>query len=310
MPHSSCPASSLSNCSSSSHPSVSSASSAVVNTAKKALSALKSTVKATVRPRKQALTGANSGSDGEEDNEAKLDFKLPGALQSMDSSSPRWMLYMKAIGRHMYSTVLQNNAKAKARLDNIRTLKIDQQHLKAHAIKCFGDNAVQAAFNTKSSLPRDGSIFAALAHQEQQPITVSHRALTSDKTRVMSHTGTTLVAAFHNMLIDHGLEKKIMAVNADNATSNDMQTTCLDSLANSFTRLNHVHCFNHTLQLAVKALLHPFSKTDNNADDNTTDIPDLEAIDDDEDEDADGEMRMTLMMEIPLTTSVEKRLQL
>ena len=41
--------------------------------------------------------------------------------------------------------------------------------------------------------------------------------------------------------------------------SNDTQTTELEALPNSFDAVNHVWCFNHTLQLSVKALLHLFT---------------------------------------------------
>jgi hypothetical protein len=61
------------------------------------------------------------------------------------------------------------------------------------------------------------------------------------------------------MLERFGLTEKILAVNADNATSNDTQTTKLDKLDNSFKEANRVRCFNHTLQLSAKALLKPFN---------------------------------------------------
>ncbi|KAG6821833.1 hypothetical protein H0H92_000600, partial [Tricholoma furcatifolium] len=57
-------------------------------------------------------------------------------------------------------------------------------NLKTHAIKCFGQDVVQAAFDKDdSAISQDGSIFAAFARKGQQPVTVSHRALTSDATR-------------------------------------------------------------------------------------------------------------------------------
>ena len=65
--------------------------------------------------------------------------------------------------------------------------------------------------------------------------------------------------AFQNMLEQFGLTEKIHAVNTDNATSNDMQTTKLDQLDNTFDKENRVQCFNHTLQLSAKALLKPFN---------------------------------------------------
>src|ERR1700720_167957 len=68
-----------------------------------------------------------------------------------------------------------------------------------------------------------------------------------------------MAIAFQNMLKRFGLEGKILAVNTDNATSNDTQTTKLDELDNSFDKENQVQCFNHTLQLSAKALLKPFN---------------------------------------------------
>jgi hypothetical protein len=65
--------------------------------------------------------------------------------------------------------------------------------------------------------------------------------------------------AFQDMLEKSGLTTKILAINADNATSNDTQTTKLDQLDNSFDEENRVRCFNHTLQLSVKSLLKPFN---------------------------------------------------
>jgi hypothetical protein len=64
---------------------------------------------------------------------------------------------------------------------------------------------------------------------------------------------------FQKTLQEFGLTKKILAVNADNATSNNTQTNKLDQLDNTFDEENRVRCFNHTLQLSVKALLKPFN---------------------------------------------------
>jgi len=65
--------------------------------------------------------------------------------------------------------------------------------------------------------------------------------------------------AFQDMLERFGLVDNILAVNADNATSNDTQTTKLDELDNSFDKENRVRCFNHTIQLSAKSLLKPFN---------------------------------------------------
>jgi len=65
--------------------------------------------------------------------------------------------------------------------------------------------------------------------------------------------------AFQAMLERFELTEKVLAVNADNATSNDTQTTKLHTLDNSFDKENRVRCFNHTIQLSAKSLLKPFN---------------------------------------------------
>ena len=74
-----------------------------------------------------------------------------------------------------------------------------------------------------------------------------------------SPTGVAMAKAFQCILEQYGLTQKIHAVNADNATTNDRQTTKLAALNNSFEEANCVWCFNHTLQLSTKALLVPFN---------------------------------------------------
>ena len=65
---------------------------------------------------------------------------------------------------------------------------------------------------------------------------------------------------------------------------------------NLFESANRVWCFNHTLQLSVKALLKPFGApskdTDNsgNDDEDNKGCPELEMIPEDEDEDRDWQM--------------------
>ena len=68
-----------------------------------------------------------------------------------------------------------------------------------------------------------------------------------------------MAVAFQEMLKRFGLTEKIHALNADNATSNDKQTTKLDALPNSFEEENRVRCFNHTMQLSAKSLLAPLN---------------------------------------------------
>jgi hypothetical protein len=92
------------------------------------------------------------------------------------------------------------------------------------------------------------------------------------------------------MLERFGLENKILAINADNASSNKTQTEALEKKKNSFNIVNRVRCFNHTIQLACKAILHPFTAgtitADDDDDDTSSDgLPDLEDVSNDEDED-------------------------
>ena len=70
-----------------------------------------------------------------------------------------------------------------------------------------------------------------------------------------------MAIAFQNMLEQFKLNGKILALNADNVTSNDTQMTKLDALDNSFDEENWVQCNNHTLQLSAKSLLKPFNIT-------------------------------------------------
>ena len=68
-----------------------------------------------------------------------------------------------------------------------------------------------------------------------------------------------MALAFQRMLKRFGLQHRVLAFNADNATSNDTQTTKLASLDNSFEINNRVRCFNHTVQLSANALIRPFN---------------------------------------------------
>ena len=56
-------------------------------------------------------------------------------------------------------------------------------NLKTHAIKCFGANAVNAAFNKPTAGSPDGSIFACFARLGQASVSFSHRAHTTDEMR-------------------------------------------------------------------------------------------------------------------------------
>jgi hypothetical protein len=88
---------------------------------------------------------------------------------------------------------------------------------------------------------------------------------------------------------------QILSFNADNATSNDAQTTSLAIRDNSFEEANRVRCFNHTLQLSGKTLLKPFNagmssgktaQDESLVDDNN--LPNMEDLEDDDDDVGDS----------------------
>ena len=126
----------------------------------------------------------------------------------------------------------------------------------------------------------------------------------------VSHTGVTMAKAFQEMLTHFGLQQKvctailpslivltfhqILAMNADNASANDVQTTHLSKLDNSFCTENRVRCFNHTVQLSAIALIKPFNAGMASADKDVTAGDLLSDVDDDPvvdngDEDEEGE---------------------
>jgi len=79
-------------------------------------------------------------------------------------------------------------------------------------------------------------------------------------------------------------------VTADNASSNAIQVTALYGLENSFDEANHVRCFNHTIQLAGKALIKPFNVGMGKAEDSensTSNAPSLEMLNQDDNIDDD-----------------------
>ena len=90
------------------------------------------------------------------------------------------------------------------------------------------------------------------------------------------------------MLVKHGLDKKILTFNADNASNNDTQMAKLEELPNSFDSVNRVRCFNHTMQLSARALLRPLNNTKSTNEGIELDDVDMAGFnnlgDDDEDE--------------------------
>jgi hypothetical protein len=81
-------------------------------------------------------------------------------------------------------------------------------------------------------------------------------------------------------------------VTADNASSNAVQVAALYGLENSFDEANRVRCFNHTIQLAGKALIKPFNAGMGKVEDSdncTSDVPCVEEFNEDDDIDDDGD---------------------
>jgi hypothetical protein len=85
----------------------------------------------------------------------------------------------------------------------------------------------------------------------------------------------------------------MLGMNADNAKSNDTQTTALAKMDNSFEEVYRIRCFNHTLQLSSKTLLKPFNvglskePDDEPVDSEEDDMPGLEDVDNDENDEND-----------------------
>lgn len=110
-----------------------------------------------------------------------------------------------------------------------------------------------------------------------------------------SHTGVALATATQNMLTRFGIQDKILALNADNASANDRQTAELDRLQNAFNEINQLRCFNHSMQLSAVELVKPFNagmgkaalKGPAEADENDEAAANIESEDDDDETDGD-----------------------
>ncbi|KAG6807402.1 hypothetical protein H0H92_007678 [Tricholoma furcatifolium] len=164
--------------------SILSAASATIGATKKALSTLKKSVTSMVRPKKKSQPAANNGNaDNGEESESESDEEELAHLQAMQHS-PVYLFFKLKVNIVSEGTckahVFYCAAKRCKGIGSVRRYqdskdKATTSNFKAHAIKCFGDNVVNAAFSKEvSSLPHDGSIFAAFACQGQQPVMVSH----------------------------------------------------------------------------------------------------------------------------------------
>ena len=81
-------------------------------------------------------------------------------------------------------------------------------------------------------------------------------------------------------------------MNADNASSNDTQTTKLAEMDNTFDAEHRIRCFNHTIQLSAKTLLRPFNagiKAANDGDHDGAGIAEEMALTDFEEEEEDDD---------------------
>jgi hypothetical protein len=56
-------------------------------------------------------------------------------------------------------------------------------NLKHHALRCFGEDAVNEAITGKKSANRNGSIFALFARKGKQPVKYSHRVHSNPEVR-------------------------------------------------------------------------------------------------------------------------------
>jgi hypothetical protein len=62
--------------------------------------------------------------------------------------------------------------------------KSSTANLKHHAIRCFGEDAINAAIAGKQPTARNGSIFALFARKGKQPVQHSHRVHTNPEVRL------------------------------------------------------------------------------------------------------------------------------
>jgi len=61
--------------------------------------------------------------------------------------------------------------------------KASTANLKHHTLRCFGEDAVNAAIAGKQAAGRNGSIFALFARKGKQPVKYSHRVHTNPEVR-------------------------------------------------------------------------------------------------------------------------------
>lgn len=106
-----------------------------------------------------------------------------------------------------------------------------------------------------------------------------------------SHTGRYLCDSLVDCLKEFGIENKILGVVCNNTSNNDTLVSQLElDLCRQNGTRTRIRCFVHILNLAVKAILSPFSGGASNDDNNESDMDsDLYDVEDDKDKDKDDE---------------------
>lgn len=70
-----------------------------------------------------------------------------------------------------------------------------------------------------------------------------------------SHTGENLCAILLNVLQEHQIQDRILAITADNASNNDTLFTALQQSVSDSVTLIRVPCLAHVIQLSLNKLL-------------------------------------------------------
>lgn len=70
-----------------------------------------------------------------------------------------------------------------------------------------------------------------------------------------AHTGAYLAEQLKSCLKEYGIEKKILAITADNASNNDTMAAELESLGGANSVRTRVYCFAHVWNLVTKVCL-------------------------------------------------------
>ncbi|KAJ7836764.1 hypothetical protein B0H14DRAFT_3460490 [Mycena olivaceomarginata] len=173
---------------------------------------------------------------------------------------------------------------------------IHEEH-EDHAIRCFGQNVVDAAIRGDTTKNPDGLIFAAFACAGQRPVDITRRAHTNAEARglrkylvrrTLLKIAVSASFAKCKIMIDNLLQEHPgqLSFATDACTSPNHRAfvtwtvylpldgnplsflldiievpeiTKISSLGtNSFNKINRVRCFAHTLNLIAKSILKPF----------------------------------------------------